>query len=71
VSSFVGFAPASDPRIIIAVMVDEPSGAHYGGEVAAPVFSAIAGNALRAMNVGPDSTVTSIIVPANVPQESM
>ncbi|MDB5759110.1 MAG: cell division protein [Burkholderia sp.] len=71
VSSFVGFAPASDPRIIIAVMVDEPSGAHYGGEVAAPVFSAIAGSALRAMNVGPDSTVTSIIVPANVPQESM
>jgi cell division protein FtsI (penicillin-binding protein 3) len=71
VSSFVGFAPASDPRIIIAVMVDEPSGAHYGGEVAAPVFSAIAGSALRAMNVGPDSTVTSIIVPATVPQESM
>jgi cell division protein FtsI (penicillin-binding protein 3) len=71
VSSFVGFAPASDPRIIIAVMIDEPSGAHYGGEVAAPVFSAIAGSALRAMNVGPDSTVTSIIVPANVPQESM
>ncbi len=71
VSSFVGFAPASDPRIIIAVMVDEPSGAHYGGEVAAPIFSAIAGNALRAMNVGPDSTVTSIIVPTTVPQESM
>jgi cell division protein FtsI (penicillin-binding protein 3) len=71
VSSFVGFAPASDPRLIIAVMVDEPSGAHYGGEVAAPIFAAIAGSALRAMNVGPDSTVTSIIVPANVPQESM
>ena len=71
VSSFVGFAPASDPRIIIAVMIDEPSGAHYGGEVAAPVFSAIAGSALRALNVGPDSTVTSIIVPTNVPQESM
>ena len=71
VSSFVGFAPASDPRIIIAVMVDEPSGAHYGGEVAAPIFSAIAGNALRAMNVGPDSAVTSIIVPTTVPQESM
>jgi len=71
VASFVGFAPASDPRLIIAVMVDEPSGAHYGGEVAAPIFSAIAGSALRAMNVGPDSTVTSIIVPANAPQESM
>ncbi|MET0961557.1 MAG: penicillin-binding protein 2 [Noviherbaspirillum sp.] len=71
VSSFVGFAPASDPRIIIAVMVDEPSGGHYGGEVAAPIFSAVAGNALRAMNIGPDSTVTSIIVPASAPRESM
>ena len=40
VSSFVGFAPASSPRLIVAVMIDEPSaGAHYGGEVAAPVFS--------------------------------
>ena len=40
VSSFVGFAPASAPRLIVAVMIDEPSaGAHYGGEVAAPVFS--------------------------------
>jgi cell division protein FtsI (penicillin-binding protein 3) len=71
VASFVGFAPASDPRLIVAVMIDEPKGAHYGGDVAAPVFSSIAGNALRALNVGPDSTVTSIIVPANGPQESM
>ena len=71
VSSFVGFAPASDPRVIIAVMIDEPTGGHYGGEVAAPVFSNIVGSTLRAMNVGPDSTVTSIIVPANAPQESM
>jgi len=71
VSSFVGFAPASDPRVIIAVMIDEPTGSHYGGEVAAPVFSNIVGSTLRAMNVGPDSTVTSIIVPANPPQESM
>ena len=71
VSSFVGFAPASDPRVIIAVMIDEPIGSHYGGEVAAPVFSNIVGSTLRAMNVGPDSTVTSIIVPANPPQESM
>jgi cell division protein FtsI (penicillin-binding protein 3) len=71
VSSFVGFAPASDPRVIIAVMIDEPTGSHYGGEVAAPVFSSIVGSTLRAMNVGPDSTVTSIIVPANAPQESM
>lgn len=71
VASFVGFAPASDPRIIIAVMIDEPTGAHYGGDVAAPVFSAVAANALRAMNVAPDSSVTNIIIPADAEQESM
>ncbi|RZI43573.1 penicillin-binding protein 2 [Herbaspirillum sp. HC18] len=72
VSSFVGFAPVSDPRIIVAVMVDEPSnGMHYGGDVAAPVFSAVTANALRALNVPPDSTVTDIIVPANPVEESM
>ncbi|OWW19449.1 peptidoglycan D,D-transpeptidase FtsI family protein [Noviherbaspirillum denitrificans] len=72
VSSFVGFAPVSDPRIIVAVMVDEPSnGFHFGGQVAAPVFSAVTASALRALNVPPDSTVTDIIVPANPVEESM
>jgi cell division protein FtsI (penicillin-binding protein 3) len=71
VASFVGFAPASDPRIIVAVMIDEPQGAHYGGDVAGPVFSSIVGNSLRALNVAPDSPVTSIIIPANGVQESM
>lgn len=72
VSSFVGFAPASDPRIIIAVMVDEPSnGVHYGGQVAAPVFSAVTASALRALNIAPDSPVTDIIVAADSVPESM
>lgn len=72
VSSFVGFAPVSDPRIIIAVMIDEPSnGQHYGGDVAAPVFSTVAANALRALNVAPDSTVTNIIIPTDAIKESM
>ncbi|MES2534571.1 MAG: penicillin-binding protein 2 [Pseudomonadota bacterium] len=72
VSSFVGFAPASNPRIIIAVMVDEPTnGQHYGGQVAAPIFSAVAGNALRALNVAPDSNVTNIIIPTDGVQENM
>jgi cell division protein FtsI (penicillin-binding protein 3) len=71
VASFVGFAPASNPRIIIAVMVDEPTGQHFGGDVAAPVFSAVAANALRAMNVAPDSSVTNIIIPKDGVQESM
>jgi cell division protein FtsI (penicillin-binding protein 3) len=72
VASFVGFAPVSNPRIIIAVMVDEPSnGQHYGGDVAAPVFSALAANTLRALNVAPDSSVTNIIIPADAVKESL
>jgi cell division protein FtsI (penicillin-binding protein 3) len=56
VSSFVGFAPASDPRLIVAVMIDEPSGGkHYGGDVAAPVFAAVMGNSLRTLGIAPDA----------------
>lgn len=72
VASFVGFAPASDPRIIVAVMLDEPSsGGHFGGTVAAPVFSVVAANTLRALNIAPDSLVTSVIMPTNPVEESM
>lgn len=72
IASFVGFAPASDPRIIVAVMIDEPSnGQHYGGDVAAPIFSSVAANALRAMNVAPDSSVTNITIPNDGVKESM
>ncbi|MDX9706829.1 MAG: penicillin-binding protein 2 [Azospira sp.] len=67
VASFVGFAPASDPRIIVAVMIDEPSaGRHYGGAVAGPVFSAITGGALRTLGVAPDAPMTV----ADAPQAS-
>jgi len=56
VSSFVGLAPASDPRLVVAVMIDEPGGReYYGGLVAAPVFSRIMGGALRFMALPPDA----------------
>lgn len=72
VASFVGFAPVSNPRIVIAVMIDEPNnGKHYGGDVAAPIFSAVAASALRALNVAPDSSVTNIIIPTDPVAESM
>jgi cell division protein FtsI (penicillin-binding protein 3) len=65
VASFVGFAPVSDPRIVIAVMIDEPSaGQHYGGQVAAPIFSRIAGDALRALRVAPDAPKANRVIPA-------
>lgn len=71
VGDFVGFAPVSNPRVIVAVMIDEPtSGGYYGGTVAGPVFAAITANVLRSLNVAPDSSVTSII-PDNSVQESM
>lgn len=55
ISSFVGFVPAASPRYVIAVMVDEPSaGQHYGGQVAAPVFSAIAEGSMRRLQMSPD-----------------
>ena len=55
VSSFVGFAPVSNPRVIIAVMIDEPSaGEHYGGTVAAPIFARIASDTMRTLRVTPD-----------------
>jgi len=64
VASFVGLAPMSNPRIIVAVMLDEPTvGGHYGGDVAGPVFAAVTANALRSMNVAPDSNITHIIIP--------
>ncbi len=66
VGSFVGFAPVSNPRIVVAVMVDEPSnGIYYGGDVAAPVFSAVVGGALRTLNVEPDSPIKSLIIPTD------
>jgi cell division protein FtsI (penicillin-binding protein 3) len=56
VSAFVGFAPISDPRLIVAVMIDEPgAGQHYGGAVAAPVFSQVMGASLRTLGVSPDA----------------
>lgn len=58
VASFVGFAPADKPRLVIAVMVDEPSaGEHYGGRVAAPVFSRIANDTLRRMQISPNPSL--------------
>jgi cell division protein FtsI (penicillin-binding protein 3) len=55
-ASFVGIAPMSDPRLIVAVMIDEPSGgAYYGGTVAGPVFSGVVGSALPLLGVPPDA----------------
>ncbi len=51
ISSFIGFAPADSPRLVILVMIDNPKGLHWGSVVAAPVFREIAKKALRYLNV--------------------
>ncbi|MDA0360645.1 MAG: penicillin-binding protein 2 [Proteobacteria bacterium] len=57
-SSFVGLAPVSSPRLIVAVVVDEPSGGkHYGGDVAAPVFRKVMEEALTTLGIDPDDFV--------------
>ena len=69
-SWFVGMAPVDKPRIIVGVMLDEPSaGKYYGGEVAAPVFSETVQQTLRVMGVQPDITIRPQIV-AHAVEES-
>ncbi|MGQ0523373.1 MAG: peptidoglycan D,D-transpeptidase FtsI family protein [Betaproteobacteria bacterium] len=64
IASFVGFAPVSAPRLIVAVMIDEPSaGQYYGGAVAAPVFSRVTAEALRLLAVPPDAPVGNVVLP--------
>jgi cell division protein FtsI (penicillin-binding protein 3) len=72
VASFVGLAPVSAPRVVVAVMIDEPSaGKYYGGQVAAPLFARITGESLRAMRVAPDAPFNSVIIPAEPVRESL
>jgi cell division protein FtsI (penicillin-binding protein 3) len=67
-SWFVGMAPISSPRIVVAVMVDEPSkGVYYGGAVAAPVFSQVVQQTLRLMAVPPDLDVVPQIAADGAP----
>lgn len=68
---FTGMAPIDDPKVIVSVMVDEPSnGVYYGGAVAAPVFSTVVQQTLRVMGVPPDMAVQPKIV-TNAVEESL
>ncbi len=67
-SWFVGMAPIKDPRIIVAVMVDEPTnGKYFGGLVAAPVFSEVVQQTLRTLGVAPDLDVRPQIITRQMP----
>ena len=68
VASFVGIVPATQPRFIIAVMVDEPKNGRYGGRVAAPVFNEVAEGALRTLLVSPDDKES--LIPQSAPTKA-
>ena len=53
-SSFVGFAPSENPKIVGLVLIEEPKGRYYGGEIAAPVFSRVVSQALGILRVAPE-----------------
>ncbi len=62
ISSFVGYAPVSNPRVVIAVLIDEPSaGEHFGGSVAAPAFSRVMEGTLRILNVPFDEPLGNLV----------
>ncbi len=72
VASFVGLAPVSDPRLIVAVMIDEPtSGAHYGGDVAGPVFARVMSGALRTLGIAPDMPAVQVAQSAPLAKEKL
>ncbi len=73
VASFVGIAPASNPRLIMAVMIDEPSienDQYYGGVSAAPVFAAVMADALRMLAVPQDSPNTNVVIPPETTEDA-
>jgi cell division protein FtsI (penicillin-binding protein 3) len=77
IGSFVGFVPADNPKLAIAVIIDEPQGIKYGGVVAAPAFKGIAQNTLAYLKIQPSQTVNNSAKPVQAkaiaapPPESM
>jgi cell division protein FtsI (penicillin-binding protein 3) len=65
-ASFVGFVPVENPVLAIVVVIDEPEGEFYGGDVAAPVFKEIASQTLRYLQVPKDETFIKSMMTASV-----
>src|SRR6185369_8176826 len=59
-ASFVGFVPAEKPRLVVAVVLDEPMIGHYGGDLAGPVFRRVAAASLRYLGVPPSGSAPKI-----------
>lgn len=68
IASFCGFAPVEDPKITILIMIDDPAGVYYGGQIAAPIAGEIFEQILRYLNVKPMTNNLDLKVMENVPQ---
>lgn len=69
-ASFIGFAPATKPRLVCLVTIDEPGGAYYGGVVAAPTFARVMRFALAHLRVPPDMKMTRLPAPAEATSQT-
>ncbi len=71
IASFIGFGPVDDPQISVLIVIDDPDGMYYGGEIAAPVFSEIASQIMRYLNIPPSTnalpTTGTAALPAQTP----
>lgn len=65
IASFVGFGPVEDPQIAVLIIIDDPVGIYYGGQIAAPVFSEIAAQVMRHLNIPPNVNLPQASVSAN------
>ncbi len=63
-ATFAGFAPVSNPRLVLLVSLRDPQGAYYGGEVAAPVFQSVMAGALRLLGIAPDALPRAPVLPS-------
>ena len=63
-ATFAGFAPVSNPRLVLVVNLRDPQGAYYGGEVAAPVFQSVMAGALRLLGIAPDALPVAPVLPS-------
>jgi stage V sporulation protein D (sporulation-specific penicillin-binding protein) len=69
IASFVGFGPVEDPQVVVLVVLDDPKGVYYGGQIAAPVGGDILGQLMRHLNIRPN-IITELLTPTPVPQTS-
>lgn len=67
IASFVGFGPVEDPQVAALIVLDDPAGSYYGGEIAAPIFSEIMTQVMRYLTIRPQQAAEPAATPASQP----